>query len=717
MRVTRLDLNGFRAFAADTSLDLDADAVILVGPNGCGKTSVLDGLLWSLAGRVPRISGGDTALVSLFSSTGGARATAFLKGASENVEVRRSFDGERSNLTCMVGQEQSRGSAAFVRVCQMLWPNAIAAENEAEALTAALTRSVYLQQDRVRQFVEADSEQDRFTAVSELVGAGRIAEFHLQLDRERTAWSRATNERSTELESMRSRLAALEVRLASLASAASSSQQLETLWSAWWGELSELGVAERPGPMASTAQPGQLLDAAVRGLAAFRRDKAQLIEDARQLEPELTTLMTDRAVESPNLKDLRSTVTEAQATVDAARQALADAEAAASEDRRRQTELNNAQAELQAFAQLALRHMDETCPVCDQTYDQATTRERLARIAAGAGSPIAPVSSPELVPVAALALQQADATLSSSTRDLREAEAVGRSIEAREREIGSRLEALGLAVEIAQPTVEALRVLRSEAELVEAACERLHNEGESLAVEVARSAEAARKDEIQIEITSVGSRLSALAAEVARRESTGRMAVALLDGLREAGSEVVSSELATMEPLLQQLFSTIDPHPAFRAIRLLASFSNRRGRINAQLEDAITGQATQSPEVVLSSSQLNGLAVSIFLALNLGMRSLPLDALILDDPLQSLDDVNLLGLVDLLRRIRDHRQIIVSTHDAKFGELLARKLRPVSDSQRTVVHRFVAWGRNGPIIESSDVPRDLARLRIASPAA
>lgn len=55
MRITSIELAGFRAFGAEAVLDLAADAVILVGPNGSGKTSVLDGILWSLTGRVPRM--------------------------------------------------------------------------------------------------------------------------------------------------------------------------------------------------------------------------------------------------------------------------------------------------------------------------------------------------------------------------------------------------------------------------------------------------------------------------------------------------------------------------------------------------------------------------------------------------------------------------------------------------------------------------------------
>lgn len=58
---------------------------------------------------------------------------------------------------------------------------------------------------------------------------------------------------------------------------------------------------------------------------------------------------------------------------------------------------------------------------------------------------------------------------------------------------------------------------------------------------------------------------------------------------------------------------------------------------------------------------------------NLGLLSLKLDLTMLDDPLQSLNAINLLGLVDVLRSFRQHQQIIVSTHEPKLLGLLQGK--------------------------------------------
>ncbi len=198
------------------------------------------------------------------------------------------------------------------------------------------------------------------------------------------------------------------------------------------------------------------------------------------------------------------------------------------------------------------------------------------------------------------------------------------------------------------------------------------------------------------------------------REQTGEVAGGVLEGLRNAASEVVAAQLEQTDPLLQRIYATADPHPSFRAVRLLTRIARGRGRLNTAVLDPHAGLSSQSPETVLSSSQMNALAVSVFLALNLGVRTLPMQAVILDDPLQSLDDVNLLGLIDLLRRTKDQRQLLVSTHDERFGRLLARKLRPVQDEQRTRVIELSGWGPGGPVIREEDSARDPELLRIAA---
>jgi predicted ATPase len=133
-----------------------------------------------------------------------------------------------------------------------------------------------------------------------------------------------------------------------------------------------------------------------------------------------------------------------------------------------------------------------------------------------------------------------------------------------------------------------------------------------------------------------------------------------------------------------------------------------------QLDDSLELDPVDDPALVLSSSQLNVLAVVLFLSLNLGMSSSPLMTMALDDPLQSLDNVNLLGLADLLRRVATQRQVLVSTHDPALADLLERKLRPVEPGQRTLRVELRDWTVDGPHVEVHNVPTDSPELRLVA---
>lgn len=202
--------------------------------------------------------------------------------------------------------------------------------------------------------------------------------------------------------------------------------------------------------------------------------------------------------------------------------------------------------------------------------------------------------------------------------------------------------------------------------------------------------------------------------EQAERTSTGDLGQRMLDALREAASGVVNRQINDIEPLLQRIYARIDPHPAFRNVRLRTEVRRGRGRIYTDVTDPIAKTTTAAPSALFSSSQLNALAVAVFLALNLGVPSVPLRSAILDDPLQSLDDVNLLGLIDLLRRTKDLRQLLISTHEHRFGDLLERKLRAVHPEGRTLVIEFTSWGRDGPTLHRHEAPVEERPHRIAA---
>jgi DNA repair exonuclease SbcCD ATPase subunit len=238
--------------------------------------------------------------------------------------------------------------------------------------------------------------------------------------------------------------------------------------------------------------------------------------------------------------------------------------------------------------------------------------------------------------------------------------------------------------------------------------------GDQLSLQLARTGELAQRAQLEQELASLQAQIAGRESEIASRTATGDLAAKILAALREASSEIVAAELERVSPILQRIYATVDPHPAFRAVRFLTKTVRGRGRLWATIDDATAEVTVDEPATVLSSSQVNVLALSVFLALNLGIDTLPLEVVALDDPLQSLDDVNLLGFVDLLRRMKGRRQIIISTHDPKLGALLCRKLRPVSAEGRSRLITLEGWAREGPSVIQDDLPRDPKPLRLVA---
>ncbi len=63
----------------------------------------------------------------------------------------------------------------------------------------------------------------------------------------------------------------------------------------------------------------------------------------------------------------------------------------------------------------------------------------------------------------------------------------------------------------------------------------------------------------------------------------------------------------------------------------------------------------------MSSGQVSALSLAFFLALNKVYSRVPL--ILIDDPSQSLDEVNVASLTDLLRCELKHCQLILSSHE------------------------------------------------------
>jgi DNA repair exonuclease SbcCD ATPase subunit len=713
MRLASLEVAGFRGFSGSYSFDFDANVVVVVGANGHGKTSLFDAILWGLTGRLPRLSDREPDVLSIYSETGEARVAVSLRldsTASKPMRVVRTFDGVSTRTTLETENGVLSGPSADGRIIDAIWSDVATATDPCLSLAAVLTQSVYLQQDLIRHFVDAETDHARYTAVSELVRAGRVTELQSSLERTKKAWSTATNEREAELQSLRARASQLGQRLEHF-SAYSAAQPITTEeWQGWWKALGDLGIAAR-APEFNSREAAGSLDAAIRSLnekihsAGRDTQRIQLMQD--QLRVSGGANAPDPASFNDELAGMRS---ERERLL----LAIGDERARVVELQQEQTRVRAKQEELQALASLALRHLADRCPVCEQDYDQERTRVRLTDIAQGGNGVVDFDSSTDKLTELLASVAACENRIAMLEAKQRAAEQQRNRREIASRDAWRQLTSLNVEVDEKGDILSELSRALDRVSSNEAKAALLRRAGESLSLRLAHTAAIATADDQRREHARLLSECAALEQAIGERRRTGDEAQRIIEGLRQAASKVVQRRLEDIEPLLDGIYGRIDPHPAFRSVELRASFPKGRGQIVAVLKDIVAQKESDKPSLVLSSSQLNALAVSIFLALNLGIQSPPLSALILDDPLQSLDDIHLLGLVDLLRRVKTHRQLLVSTHDSRFGNLLARKLRPAVNDGRTVVIELTGWSRKGPDCSHSEVHGDSVPLRLVA---
>ena len=692
MRLKSITIEGFRAFGGQATLDLDADVIVLQGPNGVGKTSLLDAILWALAGRISRFQDRGSP-VSLYAREGRARVELTLTGSDGDVTVIRAFDGDKLSVRLRTAGEELEGASADQRLCDMMLPHLKERAEAQQALGRVLTRGVYLQQDLVRQFVDGDSAADRFALVSEVIGAGVVLEVQQSLEKSRNAWSRATNAfRKEEVEPIKSRINQIDEYLGRLAQDgiiedAGARVASEVLYSNAVELLGKNRLASEEAP----STPGRL-DRFLKELAAERS----------RVEREITTLQSlieqggefrDTANEDSKLRALHVEESDISADLLQSDDAIRKEIDRIAAERQRQLAAEDRVNRAAAMAKLALVDLDDCCPVCQQRHDIEHTIRHLQALIDSASEPV-----PKIEEVDKLAgLNQNRTILFQRLERVRTERADLNRVQAervaRMELFHSRLHDLG--IEPLEDAAGQLAVRLRAARLTSEELDSMIAEGERLSLSVLRLGEQRRREELRVERGTLAGRLAEAVARADSQDRTHTAAGQLIEALRGAVLTVTQRQIEQIAPLFQRIYSRIDPHPTFRVTQILTAMERGKGQLNIGISDP-ESEGIYNASPLLSSSQLNSYAVSLFLAMNLAIPTLKLGVTILDDPLQSLDSINLLGLVDVLRRFRRHRQIIVSTHEERLMGLLQRKLRPICDGERTITMIFEDWSREGP---------------------
>ena len=120
MKLLSVSIEGFRAFTERIDIDLSADVTVLVGPNGTGKTSMLDAILWGITGRLKRVGEDGERVLSLYSPAGLARVALTLSDGTRRYSIVRTLLEGRTELAFGVNDDLVEGPTAEARLVQVL---------------------------------------------------------------------------------------------------------------------------------------------------------------------------------------------------------------------------------------------------------------------------------------------------------------------------------------------------------------------------------------------------------------------------------------------------------------------------------------------------------------------------------------------------------------------------------------------------------------------
>lgn len=689
-----IEIEGFRGFADRQRLDLDASVVILAGSNGTGKTSFFDAVQWLLIGTLKRLEPWRVRrnaehVVNQYQAAAGepAAVTASLRIDGRSVELRRTGRYDSSQLewrdeTIVVYESEAESALAkaLTPVGRM-------------SLQRSLLSSGLLQQDVIRDVLE-DKPAERYDQLTAILGLNAIAGFpgaaKKRADRLAADGGRARKavaDLEATARSQRERIAELRARAVQAPSVAALRAQL--------AERIEghRDIIQVRGELPLSSGDAQELRMAA-GLAADT--VAGLLADA---DMAIDALAVEPTAAAEELDAVRLAAEAAARATAQAREALAKVEKLYDEERKVSSRLGS-------LATEAIPLLGANCPVCGQAIDPEHVRDHLEQVIAEGTSRLPELQRARDGAAAEVAKRNAEdeqaakalSEMTARTEQISQARTQHEAWAARVADVVRRLaERFELPQEAALGTGDrtVLRAAREAlAEISRAAGElvgALGWVGETATVATAQT----RLAEIEAEIEDARER----AAKASKREDEART---LQRAAVRAAAAVTEERFAVLRPIIQDVYTRLDPHPAFTDLHFAVDVYRERGIASPQVLD-LEHDLPADPLLVFSSSQANVVALSAFLALGWAAGEDAMPFVLLDDPLQSLDDVNALGFADLCRHMRTRRQLIVSTHDLRLASLLERKLAPRREDERTRTLRFVAWSRSGPLIDGFEV--------------
>jgi chromosome segregation protein len=682
MRFSYVEVAGFRGFKDATRFDFPAGFVVLTGRNGAGKSTILDAIDYAFTGTINKYA---------------------VKGAK---------GGGLDSHIWWVGD--GTPTAQYVEV------GLIAPDGQAFKIVRSRDRGLQSSLDEVAKHICSDQ-------MAQCPWQETLVQTTLIRDETLSGLSLDLPEQAR-FEAVRAAIGGLtgpdhSARTSDLGKAAASAKRAQ-----------EAKLAE------AQAELGRALSALTeaRSIAERQADVSEAEEIIQKMAPDLVAPSGDRsealrrrvAERKQSIPVLMDAIVQAEATVAEERfftsdEGLANALALAAQaealgqshsqslvaltDAQRLATVEQEADSFAAHMVALLQHGEEIglveghCPLCDAARSDAEFANALeaARVRLQARGEAA-VRTAEALARAQLLARQAEQELAAARRTLEELDARrARSAQALAA-VRAVLERYGLPFDPLNPDQIRTLVLKRQEETaqLEHALFILEASGAHDRVTALETRIAQLRENVEEES------LRATAADRAVEASTQ-----IDNAAKAVANQILTEQFDTVMPLLKELYQRLRPHTDWREIE-----TDFGGEVRASLN--FTVGDGRNPQFLFSSGQRRAAGLAFLLAIHLSRPWCRLRSLLLDDPVQHIDDYRALNLVEVLSAIRRMgRQVIIAVEDPALADLLCRRLR--STPEETGRRFDLSFGHSGSAIIDSctdvrPLPQQVLQLAEAS---
>ena len=218
-----------------------------------------------------------------------------------------------------------------------------------------------------------------------------------------------------------------------------------------------------------------------------------------------------------------------------------------------------------------------------------------------------------------------------------------------------------------------------------------------------------RSESHKARIGSLNEQIAALQRQSERLTQEQNIAKLAAERVRRAGEKRTERILGSCTSLAENYYNRMYPHPLWSKLEIAVDSDTSRGGRAQLLMSARRNHivSQQVPSLALprlnvkysfSTGQLNLFALSLVLALAQLRSGEVFNTILLDDPVQAMDDMRIAELCWILLQLSRTRQVVVATGNQNFVDLLFHRAAPFKQELSIVAHLFQSMTSRGPEI-------------------